>query len=135
MKAINLAIGLLATLPFSGLQAQTMSLTAEVPFDFQVGDTVLPAGDYRIEHVDGILKLRSESGNEAAVVLTIAAVAPRDAKEAVLLFHRYGESYFLEKIWTPDSEIARQLPKSRTEHELARNGPAKEVATLVLATK
>ena|SRR5215472_5385209 len=135
MRAIHLAFGLLATLPFSGLHAQTMNLAAEIPFDFQVGGKVLPAGDYRIQHVDGMLKMRSQSGNEAAIVLTIAALAPKDAKDAVLLFNRYGDTYFLSKIWTPDSDIARQLPQSRTENELARNGPPKEVATLVLATK
>ena len=37
-----------------------------------------------------------------------------------LVFNRYGDQYFLSKIWAPSSDTGRELPKSRLEREVAQ---------------
>jgi hypothetical protein len=134
MKRLFVALGLLATLGFGGLQAQTMNLLANVPFDFRVGQTLMRAGEYEISNSpNGLLTVRSYYDGNAISAVTFGADVPKGAKQAVLSFHRYGGSYFLEKIWTP--RAARQIPVGRLEKELARNGVPAETASLVLATK
>jgi hypothetical protein len=44
-----------------------------------------------------------------------------------LVFHKYGNSYFLSEIWTGLGQ-GRQLPKSEREKELARETRGSEVA-------
>jgi hypothetical protein len=47
-----------------------------------------------------------------------------DAREkASLIFHQYGDSYFLSEVWTGADEYGLALPKSRAERD--RNEVAK----------
>ena len=50
MKRLILAAGLFAATLTASLHAQTMNMQASIPFDFQIGSTVLPSGEYSIRH-------------------------------------------------------------------------------------
>jgi hypothetical protein len=135
MKRLQFAVGLLMTLAFSGLQAQTMDLRATIPFDFRMGQTLMPAGEYKIHHSDGLLNLRPQNGAGTVFGLTVATELPKDSSTAGLLFHRYGDTYFLDKVWTPGCSTARGIPESSLEKELARRGSPDENPNIVLQTK
>ena len=135
MKRLQFAIPLLMTLAFSGLQAQTMDVSATIPFEFRMGRTVMAAGEYTIHHSDGLLVLRSQDGGRAVLGLTLATDIPTSSNAAGLLFHRYGDTYFLVKVWTPGYANARGIPKSSLEKELARRGGPDEDPDIVLETK
>jgi len=136
-------LSLLLSLSAISAYAQSSLLISkvEIPFDFSVGDRTLPAGVYSVTRIfqDKVtLLIRSEDGREAIMTLT----APVEAKERPetwkLVFHHYGESYFLSQIWEPGSRDGRQLSKSRTEQsierELAKQGAEPErVAPIVLS--
>ncbi len=123
MKRFFLAIGLFATAASSGLLAQTMDLRANVPFDFRLGEKIMPAGKYVIHHSDGLLMLREQSGTKAAVVFLTQPTIRRDTpKTGSLVFNRYGENYFLASVWSPYSRDGRVLVKSNREKEIAKGG-------------
>jgi hypothetical protein len=52
-----------------------------------------------------------------------------------LVFNRYGDQYFLSKIWTRSSLTGRGLTKSRLEREVAAHSGVKPAATAVAAVK
>ena len=135
MKRLQFAIPLLMTIAFSGLQAQTMDVRATIPFEFRMGQTVMAAGDYTIHHSNGVLIVRAQNEDKAVVSLATATDLPKHSSTAGLLFHRYGDTYFLYKVWTPGSANARGVPETSLEKELARRGGPEEDLNIVLQTK
>jgi hypothetical protein len=135
MKRLQLAAGLLMTLAFSRVDAQTMDVRATIPFEFRMGQRVLEAGTYTMHHSNGLLTLWEENGGKASMGLTIGTEPPTDSNTAVMVFHRYGDTYILDKIWVPGYNIARGVIKSSFEKELARRGPPDEDPNIVLQTK
>jgi hypothetical protein len=135
MKRLQLTIGLLMTFAVSRLQAQTIDLKATIPFEFRMGKTLMAAGDYTIHHSNGVLILRAQNEDKTVVSLATATDLPKHSSDAGLLFHRYGDTYFLYKVWTPGYTNARAVPESSPEKELARHGGPEEDLNIVLQTK
>ena len=125
MKRLFLAIGLFATMACAGLHAQTMDMHVNVPFNFQMGEKIMPAGRYVIHHADSVLTMRQQGGSNATIVRLTQPTIRRDTPKAgSVVFNRYGGSYFLSQIWTSNSRDGRTVLKSTREKELARNsGP------------
>ena len=130
MKRFGLAAMLLVALTGLTLTAQTMSLRANIPFEFRMGNAVLPAGAYQIHHsADGILRIRAESGDSSgALSLTLPANRSGSRDMGGLEFNRYDDTYFLSKVWTPYAEGARTLPKTTREKELVSRATLVETA-------
>ena len=137
MKRLILATGLFAAIACSGLQAQTMNMRASIPFDFRVGTAVLPSGDYLIQQKDsGVLLVVAEHGKASVITLTVGGSHPNSpAGTGTLQFSRYGDDYYLAKVWTGDSEVARTLMKSKRETELAKRFGFSETASVALRNK
>ena len=102
--------------------AQTMDMQASIPFEFRVGQTEMPAGEYVIHHdPSGALVLQERSGRHAALIaFTVGARRPAPLQTGELQFNRYGETYFLARLWPPASQTGVALPKSPRETELTR---------------
>ncbi len=119
MKQLQFAVGLLATVASCSLYAQTMNARANIPFEFRVGEKLMPAGEYLIQHANGWLAFQENGGRHAsAVVLTQAA--DLKSEKPVLQFNQYGDAYFLGKLSVPGSDTGRAVPKTAREKELAR---------------
>jgi len=58
----------------------------------------------------------------------------RSIGPARLVFHRYGNAYFLAAAWLPNSDHAREFYASANEIQLARNG-GQDVVELALLVK
>lgn len=119
------------------MQAETMAVKANIPFDFHVGTAVMPAGTYMIRHEGGVLRFRQhEGGNKAALTLTRPTYArdvPRDSK---LTFSRYADEYFLSGLWQVGIKTGVTVPKNKREKELiARFGGSVQTAGVVLPAK
>ena len=121
MKRLIFAAGLFAATLTASLHAQTMNMQATIPFDFQIGSTVLPSGEYSIRHSGGVLSVQQTSGaHKGGMFLTVGEDRPAGAKAAgTLLFNRYGSTYFLSKVWSAESMEARATLKTSRERELA----------------
>ena len=98
----------------------------QVPFDFVANGKTMPAGECTIA-VDGSGSGRTllwiSSGEQHTVALPIADESPRARKKSALVFHQYGNRYFLVAI-EHEGGTGYQLPASGVERELqARNIP------------
>jgi hypothetical protein len=130
------ALSVCAILGVSVLSAQVKNtMIANVPFDFTVLDQHLKAGTYTLtsESPQSTILIRGEQGNTAMFVLAFSTQASKIPKDAKLVFHRYGDRYFLSQIWYPWTDQGRQLRVSRVEMEIARNRPKPEETTLLVA--
>ena len=101
--------------------AQSMPMRANIPFDFAVGDRHLDKGEYIVRVESGVVQLRSTKGS-GAFSLSQAASPGKSQTGNVLEFRRYGDAYFLSKLLWADG-VARELPKTRSEIEIARKYP------------
>jgi hypothetical protein len=114
-------------------RAQSRSLEVSIPFAFEVGNKPMPAGSYRVESVPtgaGSLEvLRSNSGDARLTISTMATALNSGTPAPTLVFHRYGNRYFLAQIRTGEGH-ARELFPSRQEKELARSQSRIDVAVL-----
>lgn len=135
MKRISFAAAALAALTCSAIYGQTPNLRANIPFAFYAGKAMLPAGSYTIHDSNHVLWVSADPGGKSAMVLTNGAyrVAPADTGQ--LVFHRYGSSYFLSRIWAPGAREGVGLGETRQEKELARNTRPIETAVVSVVFK
>jgi hypothetical protein len=119
MLTMIIAIAL-ASAVVSNAQSARM-VVSNVPFEFVVGDATLPAGEYRISRALGnALTIQTKDANSAAMRLTVEIQPRKDKEHARLVFHRYGQTYFLAEVWSGADSIGRQLLKSRQERAIER---------------
>jgi hypothetical protein len=127
---------LLLTVSAISVSAQSeRSKITNIPFDFIVGGKTLPAGDYTVEpnrrDSDKVWLVQSRDGHANALFATMPVRASETQEKAKLVFHKYGDQYFLSQIWTPGDTTGRELLMLRLERQLAKN--AVERQTIVLA--
>jgi len=118
IAAVSFGVALLAT---TLAAPSTVKIRAEIPFDFMVGSRRMPKGDYLIESVgdSGTLTIRHEKKGKAVTFNTIRH-KPTDSPKSKLIFNRYGEQYFLARIWDGSSETVLKLNKSKAEKRVAK---------------
>jgi hypothetical protein len=135
MKRLCLVVGLLAALFSTGLQAQVLDSHVKVPFDFWLGQKLMPAGGYFIYHEgNGAVLVRGEDGKRTGnIFLAASLLSNQRPGEPRLEFTRYADTYFLSKIWNIDRGYA--VPKSSREKELARGGIPSKTEDITLASK
>lgn len=100
-------------------------IRAKVPFDFNIGDKKLPAGEYTFsrssDFSDNTTMLVSGVDSSTRMYQsTSAAQVLRPKNESTLVFHRYGDQYFLEQIWSGGEQTGSQLLESRSERTVRR---------------
>ena len=123
MRSAFLGLGLL--LAVSAANAQEARVKANVPFDFVVGDQVMPAGEYIVGPAGSLgqaIAIRSENGTDTALTMPCSLSAP--SKDSKLVFHAVAGRYFLSQIWVEGYAQGRQLRTSKTEARLAKDAQA-----------
>lgn len=118
-------------------QAQ-QPIVVDIPFAFTAGEKALPAGEYRVEKAaQGTLALmiRRSDGSEGAFVTPMPTAKSEPEKQSKLIFHRYGNQYFLSQIWVAGYAQGSQLRESAREKEKAlsasNDAPEKIKVTIV----
>ena len=101
-----------------------------VPFDFCVGRGVLPAGEYSIGWIGwSSQSLALSSGVRWVEIMTPLTTESRtDFETPKLVFHRYGNEYFLAEMWTGADNTVRTFPVHPRERQLAKAGLSPEFA-------
>lgn len=97
----------------------SIGVTANIPFEFVVGDQTLPAGKYTAETItmgSQVLAIRGQ--NKAALRQSNSLRANKVPDKGKLVFHRYGQRYFLSEVWAAGDQTGRQLRKSREERNI-----------------
>ena len=108
-------------------QAQSLGnkFRINIPFEFSVGDKKLPAGEYSVGRAlpssgDAVLLVSNVDHPESAFPLTNSAQSIKPKNADTLVFHRYGDQYFLFQVWPKGATYGRVVVKSRSEREAQR---------------
>jgi len=116
--ATLLVLALLAVPGFVNAQSRQV-LKAQVPFEFIVNGHIMPAGECSIKaEGDGVTYLVVSSGSRKMFVVPNATESSTVAAEAKLVFHRYGDRYFLSSISPKGNNRGYALPAGKAEKEL-----------------
>lgn len=103
-------------------------LDAKVPFDFQIGSKKFPKGEYIIESINetGLMRIANKKGKKS---INFSAVRDKQNKKmkSRLVFSRYGDTYFLHKVWDGQDTIF-ELSRSSAEKKVAKALKGKEDA-------
>ena len=105
-------------------QAQLPGTTihATIPFDFIVRGKTLSAGRYEVRRVNdesfALLIRNVDHKHDTAVFETEPAYVGRMPSRNILVFNRYGDTYFLSEVETASEQTARELFPSRKERHL-----------------
>ena len=132
MTVITLSLVLIALVP---AYAQKTSATVNIPFSFTVDGVRLPAGEYIVSSPsERVVNLQHVGGPEAKATMTNDGSSTNSDRRAKLVFHKYGNAYFLAAAWLPNSDHAREFYASANEIQVARYG-GQDVAELALLAK
>ena len=118
---LMVALAIMTAVVSANAQSRNVVL-ADIPFEFVVGDKTLPAGEYLVRPINATgdaLAIQGTDNKEAAVRLTEPIDAMKKRTQARLVFHRYGQNYFLAQVWTGET-TGRQLAKSKHEQSVER---------------
>jgi len=98
------------------------ALEANIPFQFHVGNTKLPPGKYIIRMLDDpdltVMEITGADGSTSALFEVQATEANSAPAKSELIFNKYGNRYFLAKLFDEGSPSGSQLLKSRYEKRL-----------------
>ena len=130
MKNLLMMVVTISFLAIAGrapVRAQVIdTIMADVPFDFTVRDSTLPAGKYTIKRTysanPGVMQIRSADGDEVMLFVVGSAQAAKEPDQTRLIFDRVGDRYFLSEIFEEGNSTGVELPKSRAERDLVKEG-------------
>jgi hypothetical protein len=134
-----LSVATLAAVLSAPLAALTLRVTAHVPFDFMVAGRSMPAGDYDIGDagLGGSAAVKVSNGNSG--VMSFVNNSSLSSKErtgqALLIFHRYGDQYFLSRIVDGYRDTGVEIPTSTTEKELSRTASLEKFETITVLAR
>ena len=97
--------------------------TANIPFDFVIGDQTMPAGEYSVDSITNggeTLRVRGTDNNTSAVRLSTPVQQLMPANKGRLVFRKYQDQYFLSEVWTSGDTTGRRILRSAREKELDR---------------
>jgi len=135
MKNYRVAILILMLAALTGLASAQTKITAEVPFDYVVNGKTMLAGECTIKaEGDGQTVLWITSENARMAVLPNATQSSKASDTTKLVFHKYGDRYFLSSIEREGQNRGYELPASKLEAELrAQNVAENDIVLLASA--
>jgi hypothetical protein len=96
--------------------AQENAVQVTIPFNFAVGNTVLPSGTYIVSsETPKMVLVRNKDHWKLASLALVDQGNARYADESKLVFNKYGNEYFLNQILCPSAAIVAELPTSKRE--------------------
>jgi hypothetical protein len=106
-----------ATLAAGNLLAQAHAVQATMPFDFMVGNKILPSGTYTVVPVtDDVIAI--QNSDKKVVALSQASSDTRQLPNgAALIFDKYQNQYFLREVLGGPSTLNADLPWAKSERK------------------
>lgn len=120
---IFLVVLLVAVSPLSAQTASQLIPAVNVPFDFMVKDTVLPAGNYAIQSdpQTNLLVLVNATTYQRVVVFTSNYELQGMADRSVMTFRKDGNTYVLHQVQRAGDSHTHDIVHGRDVMELAAN--------------
>lgn len=131
----SVGLGILATAGYAQTAYGSRILVADIPFSFTSGSEIMPPGKYRLMQLpQHMIQIRSEDLKHVRYLLTMTSQTFQIADRSKLVFHRYGDQYFLYQVWAAGSMQHAEILRGHAEQEMlsAQNHPRPsntEVAT------
>ena len=129
-KTLMLFAAALALFVTTAASAQTIHMKADIPFGFILNGATLPAGEYSVTSMDvrgQVLEFSDLNSHHNNLIISNSCRSLKAATKTKLVFHRYGDRYFLKQVWVAGNDAGRELPTSRREEEVARDFSMQEV--------
>ena len=115
MKTLRMTLAVMGLFLAGPLFAQ-QGVQAKVPFSFYVGNSqLMPSGTYRIAPCSThVATVRNCSSGVTVFHMT----RPEDKKvqeQGKLVFHKYGDKYFLKEVQGPSLSTNLAIPETKSE--------------------
>jgi len=95
------------------------NLEAQIPFQFHVGNTTLPAGTYiihRLDNTDGtVMQISTKDGTMSKLFDVESTLANSTPDKTELIFNKYGDRYFLSEMFDEGNPDGSRVFASRDE--------------------
>lgn len=124
MVVLVIMVAFVTALASANAQTPNRNISVDIPFEFSVGDQTLPAGRYILGQLSSksvALHINNLDNAETAQPLTAIVRASEAKQESVLVFQRYGNSYFLSQVWVAGERTGREMLKSDRELAIERD--------------
>ena len=123
LLSLFIALVFALTMHPSKAQAQVVGkLEADIPFQFYAGNTALPPGKYIVHVLDNadltIMEISSADGKMSALFDVRDAEANSAPARDELIFNKYGNRYFLEKVFNESNPNGSAVIESRYEKRI-----------------
>ena len=102
-------------------QSAGHTMTANVPFAFELGSKHLAPGTYTVSTpIEGVIELKSSS--DAIMTMANHGQSSTPTTTAKLVFDRCGDQYFLRQLWfSPEQNTYLESPESKSEKQAKRS--------------
>jgi hypothetical protein len=125
LLSLFIALVFAVTLYPSKAQAQIVGdMEANIPFQFHAGNVKLPAGRYFIHVLDNtdltVMEISSADGTTTALFDVQSAQANSAPAKSELIFDKYGNRYFLAKLFDEGNPSGSQVLESRYEKRISQ---------------
>lgn len=121
---LMLIVGLAFVTAVVSVKGQTSDrIVCDIPFEFVVGEKTLPAGQYTAKRVtpgSRALLVAEKNAKSSIIRMTTDLEPKRDKAQARMVFHRYGQHYFLAEVWRGGDSFGEKLQRSRQERAIER---------------
>jgi hypothetical protein len=125
LLALFIALIVALTMYPTRAQAQIIGdLEVSIPFQFHAGSTKLPPGKYVIHMLDNsnltVMEISSADGSISALFDVESAEANSAPAKNELIFNKYGNRYFLAKLFDQENPSGSKVVESRYEKRIGQ---------------
>jgi hypothetical protein len=127
MKTARTLFTICLLLAAASLFAQTESrplMKVNIPFSFRADNHTFAAGQYFLRTVtpERQIALVSADGKHSTVINDLPNYASTPSVDSRLVFHRYGDEYFLSQVWCKGDNVTRNPMINTRQADVALSG-------------
>jgi hypothetical protein len=131
LLSMFVALVFVLTMHSTKAQAQIVgNLDVDIPFQFHAGNTKLPPGKYTIHLLENtdltVMEITSVDNSTSALFEVGRAQANSAPAKSELIFNKYGNRYFLAKVFDEGNPTGSQVLESRYEKRISEVAEAQE---------
>jgi hypothetical protein len=103
-------------------------LRVDIPFQFHAGNAKLPPGEYIIHVLDDsdltVMEISSVDGSTSALFQVQETEANASPAKSELIFNKYGNRYFLARVFDEGNPSGSKVVESRYEKRISQTATA-----------
>jgi hypothetical protein len=132
-QLLSLFVALVFVLTMHSPKAQAQivgNLEADIPFQFHAGNAKLPPGKYTIHMLENtdltVMEIISVDNSTSALFEVGRTQASSAPAKSELIFNKYGNRYFLAKVFDEGNPAGSQVLESRYEKRMSEVAEGQE---------